>query len=160
MASSAAPDPRRRSTPPAVLSGLVSAGGGMRRIFVDAIGTSVPMPASVRRLVATDDQVGAFVLGLGGTLLGCAGDLDGVEPLGPARAPDPAAVAALKPDLIIVGAVDGGYDLAHEQAATALWRVAPLVAVDLRRAEAAEKDLRALLGPAAAPRAGGAGQPG
>lgn len=142
------PDPRRRATPPAALAGLVSAGGGMRRIYVDAVGMSVPMPASVRRLVATDDEVGALVLRLGGTLTGCAGALDGVESVGPARAPDPRAVAALKPDLILCGVADGVHDLVDERTVVALWRVAPIIAVDLGRPAVAEADLRALLGPA------------
>lgn len=145
-------DPRRRPSPPAALAGLVSAGGGMRRIYVDAIGMSVPMPASVRRLVATDDEVGALVLRLGGTLLGCAGALEGVEPVGPARAPDVRAVAALKPDLILSGAVDGAHDLVDEHTVAALWRIAPIIAVDLGRLTVAEADLRALLGPTVVPK--------
>lgn len=145
-------DPRRRPTPPPVLAALVSAGGGMRRIYVDAVGMSVPMPASVRRLVAADEEVGALVLRLGGALVGCGGALEGVESVGPARAPDPRAVAALKPDLILCGVVDGAHDLVDDRTIVALWRVAPIIAVDLGKPTVAEADLRALLGPAAVPK--------
>lgn len=146
-----APDDSRRPSRP-VLAGLVgSAGGGMRRIFVDAVGVSVPMPAAVRRLVATDDAVGALVLRLGGSLVGCAGELDGVDTVGPARAPDPRAVAALKPDVILSGVADGTHDLVEERLAVALWQVAPVIAVDLGRPSMAEADLRALLGVSAKP---------
>lgn len=138
-----------------MLAGLVGGGGGMLRIFVDAVGMSVPIPASARRLVATDDELGAFVLSLGGTLVGCAGALDGVESVGPSRAPDPQAVAALRPDLILAGVVDGTHDLVEEGMVVTLWRVAPVIAVDLGRPAAATADLRALLGPAAAPRDAG-----
>lgn len=135
-----------------MLAALVGgAGGGMRRIFVDAVGMSVPMPASARRLVATDDEVGALVLRLGGALVGCAGQLDGVEAVGPSRAPDPRAVAALKPDLILSGVADGVHDLADERMVVTLWQVAPVIAVDLGRPAAAEADLRALIGAATPP---------
>jgi len=137
-------DARRPSRP--ILAGLVGGGGGMRRIFVDHVGISVPMPAAVRRLVATDDDVGALVLRLGGALVGCAGSLDGVESVGPARAPDPRAVAALKPDIILAGVADGTHDLVEERLAITLWQVAPIIAVDLGRPSMAEADLRALIG--------------
>ncbi|MFC4943379.1 hypothetical protein [Pseudonocardia sp. GCM10023141] len=152
MSRPAAEEPRRRPSPPAALAGLVG-GGGMRRIFVDGLGVSVPMPSSVRRLVVTDDVVGAFLVELGGTLAGCAGTLDGIESVGPARAPDPRLVAALKPDLILSGCADGAHDLADEQLVVALWRIAPVIAVDLGRRVAAAADMRALLGLTAGPRA-------
>jgi ABC-type Fe3+-hydroxamate transport system substrate-binding protein len=149
MSRPAAEEPRHHAPPPAILAAVVGSGGGMRRIFVDAIGTSVPFPASVRRLVATDDELGALVLSLGGTLVGCGGTLDGVESVGPARAPDPQRVAQLRPDLILSGVGEGAHDLLEERMVAALSRIAPIIAVDLGRRAAAEADLRALLGPAA-----------
>ncbi|MBW0117204.1 hypothetical protein [Pseudonocardia abyssalis] len=141
-------NPRQHPARTAALTGVISdAGGGGRRVFIDATGASVQLPASVRRLVATDDVVGAMLLGLGAELVGCAGTLDGVEPVGEARAPDLRAVAALKPDLIVAGAADRAHDLADARLVAALRRVAPVVAVDTGRPAAAHADLRALLGP-------------
>ena len=48
-----------------MLAGLVGSGGGGRRAFIDATGTPVALPATLRRVVATDDGVGALLLGLG-----------------------------------------------------------------------------------------------
>jgi ABC-type Fe3+-hydroxamate transport system substrate-binding protein len=118
----------------------------MRRTFVDATGTSVPLLRAVRRLVATDEELAALLIGLGAVVVGCAGAVDGIEPVGPPRAPDPAAVAALRPDAIIVGATDRVPDLADEQLVVALRRIAPVIAVDLARPAAAVRDMRALLG--------------
>jgi len=118
----------------------------MRRTFVDATGTSVPLLRAVRRLVATDLEVAALLLGLGAVVVGCAGHVDGIEPVGPARAPDPVAVAALRPDAIVVGTADGVPDLADERLVVALRRIAPVIAVDLARPAAAVRDMRALLG--------------
>ncbi len=116
-----------------VLAGLVG-GGSARRAFIDAVGEPVELPpATIGRLVATDDAVGALLLDLGAPLVGCAGTCDGV--------------AALRPDLIVTGAVDGRHDLAEAGLVEALRRVAPVVAVDLGRPVAAAADLRALLGP-------------
>ena len=109
--------------------------------------TSVGLPPRIRRLVATDAAVGALLLDLGASVVGCAGALDGVEQVGAPRAPDPAAVAALRPDVIVTGAVDRAYDLTDPRLVEALWRVAPVVAVDMGRPAAARADLRALLGP-------------
>jgi ABC-type Fe3+-hydroxamate transport system substrate-binding protein len=118
----------------------------MRRTFVDATGTSVPLLRAVRRLVATDEEVAALLLGLGAAVVGCAGAVDGIEPVGRPRAPDPAAVAALRPDAIIAGATDRVPDLADERLVVALRRIAPVIAVDLDRPAAAVRDMRALLG--------------
>ncbi len=108
-----------------MLTGLIGPGGG-RRAFVDATGTPVLPPPVIRRVVATDEQVGELLRVLGAPVVGCAGVAGDV--------------AALQPDLIVAG-VDG----AHE----ALRQVAPVVAVDVGRRDAAMADLRALLGPAA-----------
>jgi ABC-type Fe3+-hydroxamate transport system substrate-binding protein len=131
-----------------VLAGLVGGAGG-GRAFVDASGQRVVPPPAIKRVVATDDGVGALLLGLGAPVVGCAGSLDGVGVVGPPRAPDPQAVAALRPDVIVTGAVDGAHDLAGTGLADALRRVAPVVAVDVTRPAAAAADLRALLGPVA-----------
>lgn len=117
-------------------------------MFVDATGTAVPMPPAVRRLVATDERVGTLLLGLGAPLVGCAGVLDGVEPVGESRGPDPDAVAALRPDVIVIGAVDRVPDLAGAGLVERLRRVAPVIAVDTGRPGHALADLRALLGSA------------
>ena len=135
-----------------MLKGLAGGGGGGGggRIFVDATGTSVPMPPAVRSFVATDHLVGALLLELGAPLAGCAGALDGVETVGAPRAPDPNAVAALRPDVIVAGTVDGVHDLVEPRLVEALRRIAPVVAVDLARA--AVPDLLALLGARDRPR--------
>jgi ABC-type Fe3+-hydroxamate transport system substrate-binding protein len=130
-----------------VLAGLVGSGGGGRRAFVDATGTPVALPAAVRRLVATDDEVGALLLGLGVPLIGCAGTLDDIDAVGAPRSPDPRAVAAMRPDVIVTGAVDRVHDLADLRLVEALRRVAPVVAVDVGRPAVAAADLRAMLGP-------------
>jgi ABC-type Fe3+-hydroxamate transport system substrate-binding protein len=129
-----------------VVTGLVSEAGGMRRTFVDATGASVPLLRTVRRVVAADDAVAALLLDVGATVVGCAGTVEGIEPVGAPRSPDPSAVAALRPDAIVVGAVDRGYDLADLRLVATLRRTAPVIAVDLARPEAAVPDLRALLG--------------
>ncbi len=147
MPPTAAEDPRHDRARHAVLGGLVGSGGGGRRAFVDATGTPVALPAAIRRVVATDDGVGALLLGLGSPLVGCAGVLDEVDVVGAPRAPDPQAVAALRPDVIVTGAVDRVHDLADVRLVEALRKVAPIVAVDVGRPAAAVADLRALLGP-------------
>jgi len=129
-----------------VVTGLVSEAGGMRRTFVDATGASVPLLRTVRRVVAADDAVAALLLDVGATVVGCAGTVEGIEPVGAPRSPDPSAVAALRPDAIVVGAVDRGYDLADLRLVATLRRTAPVIAVDLARPESAARDLRALLG--------------
>lgn len=134
------------TTPSPALAGLVSERGGGRRAFVDATGASVALPSAIRRLVATADDVGALLLALGAPMVGCAGRLDGVEPVGASRGPDPAAVVALRPDLIVVGAVERVPDLADPALVDALRRIAPVVAVDMGRPAVARADLRALLG--------------
>lgn len=147
MPPTPAEDPRRHPARTTALTGLIGNVGGGRRAFVDATGTPVGLPAAIRRLVATDAAVGALLLELGGPLVGCAGPLDGVADVGAPRAPDPAAVADLKPDLIVAGAVDRAHDLRDSALVAVLRRVAPVVAVDLGRPAAARADLRALLGP-------------
>jgi ABC-type Fe3+-hydroxamate transport system substrate-binding protein len=135
--------------PPArntVLAGLVGSGGGGRRAFIDATGTPVALPATLRRVVATDDGVGALLLGLGVPLTGCAATLADIEAVGAPRAPDPKAVAALRPDVIVTGAVGGVHDLANRSLVETLRRVAPVVAVDVGRPTAAVADLRAMFG--------------
>ena len=97
----------------------------MRRTFVDATGASVPLLRTVRRVVAADDAVAALLLELGATVVGCAGTVEGIESVGPPRTPDPAAVAALRPDAIIVGAVDRVPDLADARLVAALRQIAP-----------------------------------
>lgn len=82
-------------------------------------------------------------------MVGCAGHLDGIEVVGAPRAPDPQVVAALRPDLIVSGAVDRVHDLVDPGLVEALLRVAPVVAVDAGRPVVATADLRALLGPVA-----------
>jgi ABC-type Fe3+-hydroxamate transport system, periplasmic component len=145
MTPTAAENPQRHPARTGALIGLISDVGGGRRAFVDATGTPVALPAAIRRLVATDDDVGALLLGLGAPMVGCAGTLDDVEPIGAPRAPNPEAVAALRPDVIVTGAVDRGHDLTDVRLVEALRRVAPVVAVDVGR-PAALADLRALLG--------------
>jgi ABC-type Fe3+-hydroxamate transport system substrate-binding protein len=147
MRPGAADDPRRNPARTAALTGLVSNAGGRGRPFVDATGVSVALPPVIRRLVATDADVGALLREVGATIVGCAGMLDEVEPVGAPRAPDPAAVAALRPDVIVAGAVGRAYDLSEPRLVEALWRVAPVVAVDTGRPAAAMADLRALIGP-------------
>ncbi|ANY07466.1 hypothetical protein AFB00_15500 [Pseudonocardia sp. HH130630-07] len=119
-------------------------GGG--RAFVDATGAPVPLRGPVRRVVAADPGVGALLVELGADVVGCAGELDGVDPVGEARAPDPQAVAALRPDAIVTGSVAGRHDLAEPAVLGRLRDIAPVVAVDLRRRAASAADLRALLG--------------
>jgi hypothetical protein len=109
-----------------VLTGLIGPGGG-RRAFVDATGTPVVLPPVIRRLVAADEQVGELLRELGAPLVGWAGAVGDV--------------AALRPDVIVAGTVDGTHD--HVEA---LRLVAPVVAVDLGRPDVATADLRALLG--------------
>ena len=121
-------------------------GGGGRRAFVDATGTPVALPTVIRRIVATDEEVGALLLGLGAPVVGCAGTLQGIETVGAPRAPDPGAVAALRPDLIVTGTADRAHDLTDARLAAALQKVAPILAVDVGRRSVAEADLRALLG--------------
>ena len=108
-------------------------GGGGRRAFIDATGAPVALPPAIRRLVATDDRVGALLDELGVPLVGCTGSVDDV--------------AALRPDLIVAGAVDRVHDLLDVRLVVALRRLAPVVAVDVARPAAAVADLRALLGP-------------
>ena len=129
-----------------MLAGLIGTAGGGRRAFVDATGTPVVLPPVLRRMVATDDRVGALLLLLGAPMVGCAGSVDGVEDVGAPHAPDVPAVAALRPDVIVTGAVDREHDLAAAGLVDALRQVAPVVAVDAGHAVAAEADLRALLG--------------
>lgn len=124
-------------------------GGG--RAFVDATGTPVPLRGPVRRLVATDPGVGALLLELGAQVVGCAGELEGVDPVGDERRPGPDAVAAVRPDAIVTGLVDGRHDLADPALLGRLRQVAPVVAVDLGRRAATAADLRALLGPVQPP---------
>jgi hypothetical protein len=116
-----------------VLAGLMGNGGGGRRAFIDATGAPVALPPAIRRLVATDDRVGALLDELGVPLVGCTGSVDDV--------------AALRPDLIVAGAVDRVHDLLDVRLVVALRRLAPVVAVDVARPAAAVADLRALLGP-------------
>ncbi|RZT88314.1 hypothetical protein EV383_5253 [Pseudonocardia sediminis] len=137
------PDPRARVTAASVM------GGG--RPFVDATGTSVPLGGPVRTVLATDESVGALLVELGANLVGCAGSLDGVASVGEARSPDPAAVAKLRPSVIVTGAVGRTHDLADPAVVTALRKVAPVVAVDLDSPASAAADLRALLGPVQPP---------
>ncbi|MBW0103534.1 hypothetical protein [Pseudonocardia sp. KRD291] len=136
-------DPRARVTAAAAM------GGG--RPFVDATGTSVPLGGPVRTVVATDESVGTLLVELGADVVGCAGTLDGVASVGGTRAPDPQAVAALRPSVIVTGAVGRTHDLADPAVVTALRKVAPVVAVDLGRPTSAAADLRALLGPVQPP---------
>ncbi|MEQ3550625.1 hypothetical protein WIS52_09105 [Pseudonocardia nematodicida] len=124
-------------------------GGG--RAFVDATGTPVPLRGPIRQVVATDPDVGALLLELGARVVGCAGVLDGVDPVGPDRAPDLAAVSALRPDAIITGISGGRHDLAEAALLGRLQQVAAVIAVDLGRRAAAAADLRALLGPVQPP---------
>lgn len=142
MAPTAEDNPRRHPARTAALTNVVSDVGVGRRAFIDATGTSVALPAAIRRVVATADDVGALLLGLGAPVVGCAGALDGVEPVGPPGRPDPAAVAALRPDVIVAGA----HDLTDVRLVEVLRRIAPVVAVDVSRPAVATADLRALLG--------------
>ena len=142
----AADNPRRHLERNGLLATLVGDAGGGRRAFVDATGTSVTPPAVIRRVVATDDEVGALLLGLGAPIVGCAGPLNDIVVVGAPRLPDPQAVAALRPDLIVTGAVERGHDLMDAGLLTALRKVAPVVAVDVRGQTRAAADLRALLG--------------
>lgn len=80
-------------------------------------------------------------------MVGCAGVFDDVEVVGEPRAPDPGAVAALRPDVIVSGAVGGVHDLVDAGLVEVLRQVAPVVAVELGRQVVAAADLRALLGP-------------
>ncbi len=131
-----------------LLAGLVGSGGGGRRAFVDATGASVTPPPVIRRLVATDDEVGALLLGLGAPVVGCAGALGDIEVVGAPRNPDLKAVAALRPDVIVTGAVERVHNLVDVRVVAALRQVAPVVAVDVGGQTVAAADLRALLGSA------------
>jgi ABC-type Fe3+-hydroxamate transport system substrate-binding protein len=124
-------DPRRHPARTAVLAGLVGDGGG-RRVFIDATGTGVALPPVVRRLVGADPRAVELLRALG------------VSPVGE---PDPAAVVAQRPDIIVVSAVDRVLQL-DDRVVAALRAVAPVVAVDAGRPSEAEADLRALLGSA------------
>lgn len=125
-------DPRRHPARTAVLAGLVGDGGG-RRVFIDATGTGVALPPVVRRLVGADPRAVELLRALG---------VSSVD-----DHPDPAAVAAQRPDIIVVGAVDRVLQL-DDRVVAALRAVAPVVAVDAGRPAEAEADLRALLGSA------------
>jgi ABC-type Fe3+-hydroxamate transport system substrate-binding protein len=116
-----------------VLGGLMGNGGGGRRAFIDATGAPVALPPAIRRVVATDDRVGVMLHELGVPLAGCAGNVDDV--------------AALRPDLIVAGAVDRVHDALDVRLVAALRKLAPVVAVDVGRPAVAAADLRALLGP-------------
>jgi ABC-type Fe3+-hydroxamate transport system substrate-binding protein len=142
-----AENPRRHLERNGLLAGLVGDAGGGRRAFVDATGTSVMPPPVIRRLVATDDEVGTLLLGMGAPIVGCAGALNDLEVVGAPRNPDPRAVAALRPDLIVTGAVERRHDLLDTRLLAALRNVAPVVAVDVGGPARAMADLRALLGP-------------
>ena len=145
MAPSAAQNPRQNPARTTALTAIAGAGGG-GRAFVDATGTPVPLLRPVRRLVATDDDVAALLLGLGASVVGCAGTVDGVESVGGSRSPDRQAVAALRPDAIVTGVVAGRHDLADVRLVAALRQVAPVIAVDVGRPAEAAADLRALIG--------------
>jgi len=126
-------------------------GGG--RSFVDATGTPVPLRSPIRTVVATDPEVGALLVEIGATVIGCAGRFGEVPVIGDARRPDAREVAALRPDGIITGTRDGRHDLAEPAVVDALRRTAPVIAVDLARAggAVARAELRALLGPTGRP---------
>lgn len=143
-------DPRARVTAASAM------GGG--RPFVDATGISVPLGGPVRTVLATDESVGALLVELGADVVGCAGTLDGVASVGQTRSPDPQAVAALRPSVIVTGAVDRAHDLADPAVVPALRKVAPVVAVDLGHRASATADLRALIGPVAPPGSRSAGR--
>lgn len=136
-------DPRARPT------AATAMGGG--RPFVDATGSSVPLGGPIRTVLATDEAVGALLVNLGARVVGCAGALDGVPVAGETRAPDPASVAALRPDVIVTGAVGRAHDLADPAVVGQLRAIAPVVAVDLGRPAEVTADLRALLGPVVPP---------
>lgn len=127
-------DPRRHPARTAVLAGLVGDGGG-RRVFIDATGTGVALPPVVRRLVGADPGAVELLRALGVNLAGEPGH------------PDPAAVAAQRPHIIVVSAVDRVLQL-DDRVVAALRAVAPVVAVDAGRPSEAVADLRALLGSA------------
>jgi ABC-type Fe2+-enterobactin transport system substrate-binding protein len=146
--SQAADNPRRHLERNGLLAGLVGGAGGARRAFVDATGASVTTPPVIRRLVATDAEVGALLLNMGAPVVGCAGALNEIEVVGAPRLPDPKAVAALRPDVIVTGAVERAHDLSDMRLVAALRQVAPVVAVDVGGPARAAADLRALLGPA------------
>lgn len=124
-------------------------GGG--RAFVDATGGAVPLRGPVRQVVATDPDVGALLLEIGARVVGCAGTLDGVDPVGADRAPDPEVVAAARPDAVVTGFAGGRHDLADPSVLGRLREIAPVIAVDLDRRAASAADLRALLGPVQPP---------
>lgn len=126
-------------------------GGG--RSFVDATGTPVPLRGPIRTVVATDPEVGALLVEIGASVIGCAGRLGEVPGIGDDRRPDAREVAALRPDGIITGMRDGRHDLADPAVVDALRRTAPVIAVDLARAggAVARAELRALLGPTGRP---------
>jgi prevent-host-death family protein len=124
-------------------------GGG--RSFVDATGTPVPLRSPIRTVVATDTEVGALLVEIGATVIGCAGRLGDVPMIGDDRRPDARAVAALRPDGIITGTRDGRHDLADPAVVDALRSTAPVIAVDTARAAVARAELRALLGPTGRP---------
>jgi ABC-type Fe3+-hydroxamate transport system substrate-binding protein len=142
----AADNPRRHLERNGLLAGLVGNAGGGRRAFVDATGSSVTPPPVIRRVVATDEEVGALLLGLGAPIVGCAGALNDIAVVGAPRLPDPGAVAALRPDVIVTGAVERVHDLMDAGLVAALRKVAPVVAVDVGGQTSAAADLRALLG--------------
>jgi ABC-type Fe3+-hydroxamate transport system substrate-binding protein len=142
-------DPRRQPARTAVVTGLVGDAGG-RRVFIDATGAGVALPPAVRRVVGTDPVVGELLRRVGAPLVACAGEADGLPPVGGPGRPDPVAVAGQRPDVIVAGAVDRVLALDGPVAA-ALRRVAPVVAVDLDRPAAAAADLRALIGSVAGP---------
>ncbi len=133
----------------------MTAGGAMGggRSFVDATGTPVPLRSPIRTVVATDPEVGALLVEIGATVIGCAGRFGEVPVIGDDRRPDAREVAALRPDGIITGTRDGRHDLADPAVLDALRRTAPVIAVDLARAggAVARAELRALLGPTGRP---------
>lgn len=146
------PAPRDQPARTGALVGLIGAGAG-GRAFVDHAGTAVALPRPVRRLAATDAAVAALLLGVGADLAGTCNlaGLDGAAPegladLGPAGRPDPAALAALRPDAIIVAVRERAYDLPDPGLLAVLRRVAPVVGMDPGRPRAAAADLRALIG--------------
>jgi ABC-type Fe2+-enterobactin transport system substrate-binding protein len=144
--SRTADEPGQRLERNRVLAGLVGSGGGGRRAFVDATGAMVALPPVIRRVVATDDEVGALLIEMGAPLVGCAGTLADMVVVGAPRVPDPRAVAALRPDVILTGAIGRAHDLADARLVAALREVAPVIAVETAQRITATADLRALLG--------------
>ncbi|MEM9745950.1 MAG: helix-turn-helix domain-containing protein [Actinomycetota bacterium] len=138
------------------------------RVFVDSLGREVEVPDAPQRIVSADAfNIVPQVLSLGGPLIGIpdetvddialnryyADELAAIEGrIGSFRELNLEAIAALKPDLIIWGAVDSGFATGglDDEGLAQFERIAPVVAINhFQPVEDMMADYAELLGPSA-----------